>query len=153
MELEPRASAYMQLELSEDVYYEIFTFLDSLGASRYLLHGGVYGCNTCNEEYIDFIRLDANEGWVSDFSYTIFDRGFSSLIDVSTEADTLIKVNYFGSDLNEGCGCYSEEMKERIEYKETESPLNCYLLFRYSHYNFNLVESRAWYQPITEENY
>ncbi|PTM03315.1 MAG: hypothetical protein DA405_10800 [Bacteroidetes bacterium] len=125
--------------LANDGYYEIHNLPDSLGQPRYLLSGGVFGCNTCLQEYLDLLRYDTKEKhFVSDFSLSIADRGFGSLINIQADADTNITVNYFYSDLNEGCDCESEELVEYYQQK-------CFQLYRYKNFNFHLAESRSWY--------
>lgn len=125
--------------LANDGYYEIHNLPDSLGQPRYLLSGGVFGCNTCLQEYLVLLRYDARDKhFVSDFSLSIADRGFGSLINIQADADTNITVNYFYSDLNKGCGCESEEPVEYYQQK-------CFQLYLYKNFNFHLAESRSWY--------
>jgi hypothetical protein len=124
---------------ANDGYYEIHNLPDSLAKPRYLLIGGVFGCNTCLLEYIELLRYDTTDKhFVSDFSLSIADRGFGSLISFQADSDTNITVNYFYSDLNEGCDC---ELEEHLEYYQQK----CYQLYRYKNFNFHLAESRSWY--------
>jgi len=125
-----------------DGYGSIITIKTAHG-TKYLLQGGVMGCNTCEGNYITLVSFK-NGKFFCDFSYYLDTRGGTTpdsggSLSYDKESQT-ISVDYVTDDLTPECTCddYEKVSQKRadsgiyVQSDQTDYGRHCSCVFKFN---------------------
>jgi|AntRauTorcE11897_2_1112592.scaffolds.fasta_scaffold21196_2 hypothetical protein len=139
---ESNSTAFSQIR--REGVYEIHT-LNSQEGKKYLLVGGIVGCATCYESFVQLIQPKGDK-LESQFAYALNLRnGWDNPIEFDPETQR-ISAEYETDDLTTECVCEDQsDDEESYLYNQTENSQmkKCRCIFEFNGSTFELVDSKA----------